>query len=59
MVKRKKVEVIEEIIDHWCKDCKHANLEKHKCVKCDIILNQRSHYKCSSYEKEEENGIIT
>lgn len=48
----------EEPIDHWCKDCKHADMKKHKCLKNDIILNKRSHYDCSSYEKEEENGII-
>jgi hypothetical protein len=53
MVKRKKVEIIEEIIDQWCKDCKHADMRKHKCTKCDIILNEKSHYKCSSYKKEE------
>jgi hypothetical protein len=52
MRKRKKLEELEP--EHWCKDCKHADMKRHKCLKNDIILNSRSHYKCSSFEKEEE-----
>jgi sulfatase maturation enzyme AslB (radical SAM superfamily) len=55
MRKRKKIEEV-EIVDHWCKDCKHADMKRHKCQKNDIILNKKSHYDCSSYEKEEEEN---
>ncbi len=43
-------ELIEEVVEHWCIDCVHADMKRHKCLKNDIILNKKSHYGCSSYE---------